>query len=304
MPRRQTVLIIDDSPDVHRLVEVRLRDLGVAFLHADSGEAGIAMAREAQPDIVLLDFDMPGINGFETCRRLKAEPATHDIPVVFLTGSCSGDSVVEAFDLGAVDHVTKPFNPAELRARVRATLHTKQLIDMLAEQASIDGLTGLHNRRFFDARLAQEVEGCNRYGRSVGLLLIDVDRFKTINDTAGHPVGDHVLKAFAEHLRATCRGTDMPCRYGGDEFAVIMPQATTDNALEYGQRFIATLRADTELQGLLKHPITASIGGAATAGPHALRSDELVRRADQALYHTKEHGRDGMTIAGQPATAA
>ena len=162
----QTVLVIDDSPDVHRLLEVRLRPEGLILHCALSAEEGLAKARDAKPDLILLDVDLPLMTGFEVCQKLKEDSTLAQVPVIFLTGASEVHTKVQGFDLGAVDYVTKPFEPAELRARVRAALRTKRYHDLLSARSHVDGLTGVWNRSYFNQRFGEEVDG-NRPGKDV-----------------------------------------------------------------------------------------------------------------------------------------
>jgi two-component system, cell cycle response regulator len=289
---RQKVLVIDDSPLIHRLVRTRLSELGVEVLEATHGQQGLALARQEHPDLILLDVEMPVMNGFEACQLLKHDPATHDIPVIFLTGADEAVDKVRGFDLGAVDYVTKPFDLIELRARVRAALNTKTLMDLLTSQAQLDGLTGLRNRRYFDERLHQELAAARRYGRGVGLVLLDLDYFKAINDTHGHPKGDQVLRKIAELLITVCRASDVPCRYGGEEFAVILPESNPDQAFRCGQRIINEIRQNADLAAILRQAVTVSIGTACTLPADGMTAADLVETADKALYHAKASGRN------------
>jgi diguanylate cyclase (GGDEF)-like protein len=298
---RQNILVVDDSRLIHRVIGARLKDLAVELLYAGDGQAGLTLAHERQPDLILLDVHMPGLTGFDVCRLLKASPLTHDIPVIFLTGSDELVDKVKGFDLGAVDYVVKPFDLAELRARVRAALKTKSLMDLLTSQAQIDGLTGLRNRRYFDQCLAQELDDGHRHGAAVGLLLADVDRFKIINDQFGHPMGDQVVCRFAELLHDACRGSDVPCRFGGDEFAIILPGAGCSQTHDCAERLLAMVRHDSLLQTMLSIPVTASVGAAAALASDHLSPTGLIARADQALYTSKNAGRDRMTVASSSA---
>jgi diguanylate cyclase (GGDEF)-like protein len=217
--------------------------------------------------------------------------------VIFITTADKSVDKVKAFDLGAVDYVTKPFDPIELRARVRAALKTKALLDLLTSQAQIDGLTGLHNRWFFDTRLREELAAAARRGTHVGLLLLDLDQFKAVNDQFGHPRGDQIAKRFAELLQSACRTYDVPCRYGGDEFAIILPGAGVAETREVGQRVQELIHADTELHNLVPIRVTASLGAAAVLPDASTTPDDLIEQADRALYASKSAGRDRFTVA-------
>jgi diguanylate cyclase (GGDEF)-like protein len=292
--RPQSVLAIDDTKDIHDLLRVRLRAEGVLLHHAHGAEDGLAMARALAPDLVLLDVDMPKMSGFDVCRRMKSDPATASIPIIFLTAASDVDDKVVGFDLGAIDYVTKPFNTAELRARVRAALRTKRYQDMLAHRAQIDGLTGLWNRGYFDQRLTEEVAAAKRYDREVSLVLVDLDHFKSINDTHGHPFGDRVLMATSEVVSASVRATDAACRYGGEEIAVIL----TETGMSGARTCAARIREEIEKLGLVSKGkpvvVTASIGLACTTsiGKDALAPSALVDAADGALYAAKQTGRN------------
>ena len=290
----QTILVIDDSPEIHDLLDVRLRPEGLRVEHALAPAEGLALAARLQPDLILLDVEMPGMGGMEVCSRLKADPLTSMLPVIFLTGAESVDIKVRGFDLGAVDYVTKPFDAAELRARVRAALRTKRFHDMLAARAQLDGLTGLWNRGYFNQRLADEVHAVRRYRRPLSLLLIDVDHFKRLNDGYGHPFGDLVLQRIGEALAACCRATDAACRYGGEEFALILTETPGDGAAVIAERVRQTVEA-IELRPRGKVvTVTASLGVADAATPPAdgVSADWLVKRADLALYRAKDLGRN------------
>src|SRR5688500_16279106 len=161
---RQKILVIDDSPQVHQLVRARLGDEPVEVQGAREGLAGIELARTLRPDLILLDIEMPGIDGLDVCRALKNDPLTINIPVVFMAGSCTGETKMLGLELGGVDFVNKPFESAELRARVRAALRTKYLLDLLVKKAMIDGPTGLWKRSYFDRTMNAKLSLVRRHG--------------------------------------------------------------------------------------------------------------------------------------------
>lgn len=290
----QQILAIDDSADIHELLAVRLRPEGVTLHQALDAQEGLNKAIELQPDLILLDLDLPGVTGFEVCRQLKADPRTAALQVIFLTGTCEVDSKVRGFDMGAIDYVTKPFDAAELRARVRSALRTKRLQDLLANRAQIDGLTGIYNRAHFNTRLHEVVQMCIRHARPFSLVMADLDHFKKVNDTYGHPVGDTVLQVFAEVLSQVSRTSDHVCRYGGEEFALILPDSRAAEAMfviERAQRKLSELDL-RQHNGPLK--ITASWGltDSTLAQIEELVPALLLKRADAALYEAKRAGRN------------
>ena len=294
-----SVLVVDDSPDIHMLVEVRLRPEGVVVHHAESGELGLKLARELKPDLILLDVDMPGLSGLDVCRELKRGPCA-GIPVIFLTGAADVQAKVEGFDAGAVDYVTKPFEPTELRARVRAALRTKRYLDLLEARAHIDGLTGLRNRAYLDLRIADELAAACRYGREVSLVMIDVDHFKGHNDHHGHPFGDQVLQTLGELLAASVRSADVACRFGGEEFALVLTETDGPSAAILAERIrvkIAGLPFKVRGQAVL---VTASLGVASTtdfADRSKIIPATLLSLADGALYNAKRSGRNRVLAA-------
>ena len=299
------VLVIDDSPDVHRLLKARLRHEELVLVTASSGSDGLQHAKGSRPAIILLDLDMPDMDGFEVLRRLKDDSATHEIPIIVLSGLQSAQDKVTAFDLGAVDYITKPFNLTELRVRVRSALRMHRLVQMLAQRAHIDGLTGLWNRAHFNRRWEEEVAGCTRHQRPLSMAMIDVDHFKSINDTYGHPAGDAVLQGIGRILARESRQSDIACRYGGEEFALIMPDTTADDAMIVCERFRATL----EQTSWPRHPertVTVSIGLAGSSQAGALSAEQWIEVADANMYAAKQGGRNRVhrtVLAGGVALA-
>jgi two-component system, cell cycle response regulator len=283
------ILVIDDSQDVHKLLKVRLAKEPVTLTSTFCGATGLAAARDEKPDLILLDVDMPGQDGFEVCRKLKADQQTMHIPIIFLTGMTSSEQKIQGLELGATDYITKPFDPAELRARVRASLRTKNLLDLLSKKAMIDGLTGLWNRMYLDARLSTELSASRRSGEPLACIMADVDKFKAINDTHGHAFGDEVIRAVANVLATGCRAEDVVCRYGGEEFAILLPRTTVDDAAILAER----LRQKIEALQLVFHdqrvPVTCSFG---VANPAGNVPPSVLELADQALYTAKHAGRN------------
>lgn len=297
-----TVLAIDDAPEVHALLGARLKPEGVRLLSALGWEEGRELALTELPDLVLLDVEMPGHSGLDLCRLLKADPRTAAIPIIFLTGSTDVNTKVHGFDLGAIDYVTKPFHPAELRARVRSALRTKRYQDLLAQRAQLDALTGLRNRGYFDEFLDAAVRSAHQESRPCSLVLMDLDHFKRLNDRYGHPFGDLVLQRAGELVSASTRLGEAACRYGGEEMALILPGMSVAPAILVAGRLRAAL-ASLELAPRGERVVvTASFGVAETRevariGQGATAAD-LVAAADAALYQAKHQGRD--RVCSQP----
>lgn len=296
---KKRVLIIDDSVVIQRLVQARLRADGFEVATGNDGSEAIELAKNFQPDVILLDIDMPVMNGFDACRALKDNSTTSSVPVIFLSSQTRTEDKVRGLDIGAIDYVTKPFDPVELRARVRSAYRTKYLLELLEQKAQIDGLTGLYNRAFFDARIKEEMERARRYRHSLALVIFDVDRFKRLNDTYGHSFGDVVLAEVAETARLIARQTDVVARYGGEEFVITLPEQTLEGAAQLAERVREGIE---ELQ--LRHngekiSVTASFGVASTIEVGYESIPELVNTADRMLYAAKESGRNRVCVASK-----
>ncbi len=294
------VLIIDDSPDALALAKVRLAKEGFELFFADGGKAGLAMAASERPDLVLLDLDMPDMSGFDVCRSLKADGELCMIPIIFLSGSGGPEDKVKGLNLGAVDYVTKPFDAFELRARVSGALRTKHMQDLLIEHARIDPLTSLANRRGLMERLAQEWARIQRHGGSLSFIMADIDHFKRVNDTHGHTVGDRALQAVADAIAGRCREIDLPSRYGGEEFAIVLPNAAAAGAVTLAERCRQAVEGvEVRVQDSAVH-VTASFGVSDAA--NADSPETMIQRADEALYRAKAAGRN--CVKGLEATEA
>jgi two-component system, cell cycle response regulator len=301
---RPLILVVDDDPALRELIAVQLENAGYQTVRASDGEEALRLATEHEPDVIVLDVSMRGLDGYAVCRSLQERDSSAP-PVIFLTAQAHTSARVEGLDSGAVDYVVKPFDAAELAARVRVALRTKARTEALAAAASTDGLTGLPNRRRLDERAAEAIAVAERYGRSLACLMIDIDHFKLINDTYGHAAGDDVLRETARRLCSVCRSADFVGRYGGEEFTVIMPETDLDGAVAAGERIRATLSAHPVHATGKEIWITASIGVAAwDAGMGS--PEDLYAPADRALYRAKQLGRNRVMAARgeQPANVA
>jgi diguanylate cyclase (GGDEF)-like protein len=293
-----TILVIDDDASIHRAVERRLEGVVDHVLKADSPTKGLQFAIQEKPDIILLDVNMPQIDGFKVCRNLQENPTTHSIPILFLTADHNPENLAKALDAGASDYISKPFNAVELEARVRVALRTKQMIDLLQEKARIDALTGLHNRAQMDDALIAATSAFHRTGQSLALLMIDLDHFKKINDTYGHGVGDDVLRKVGVSIRAGCRPYDTACRFGGDEFGVILAQADIACGEQISERILDEINGIKIRAGSDEIDVACSGGlAAATEMPSGFEPADLLKAADEALYIAKSEGRNRLAVA-------
>lgn len=295
-PPPPRLLVIDDSELMHRLLKVRLQFERIQIETASSSEEGLNVVGTFEPDVILLDIDLgvgDPMDGFEILSELKSNPLTRDIAVIFISASTETMDRVRALELGAIDFIGKPFEVVELKARIRSALRVRSVVRMLAQKAKIDGLTGLWNRAYFDARMEEEITAAGRHGRPLSLIMCDLDNFKALNDKHGHPFGDQVLERFAQLLGAG-RTSDVACRYGGEEFALILPDTDREQALQAAER----ARRAIELECWPDHPglvVTASFG----ISQYRVDLDEnsMVKAADQALYRAKKLGRNRMEHA-------
>jgi diguanylate cyclase (GGDEF)-like protein len=288
--RRPRLLIVDDQPvNIQTLHRVFVADCQV--LMATSGEQALKVCRERLPDLVLLDVEMPGMDGYELCAQLKGDALLRQIAVIFVTAHNRPEDETRALEAGAADFITKPFNPAVVHARVRTHLTLKHQADLLREMAFVDGLTGVHNRRHFDERLEAEAQRAMRARTPLGLALVDVDHFKRFNDQYGHLAGDDCLRRVAQALR-TClhRAGDVLARYGGEEFGCLLPETDLAGALGVGEAMEAAVRRlALPHGGSEKGVVTVSVGVACALGQ--VEPGALVKVADEMLYRAKEEGR-------------
>lgn len=288
------LLIVDDEPlNIEMLGEILGDDYDIVF--ATNGEDALRLSSSEQPDLILLDVVMPGMDGHAVCRRLKGDAHTHDIPVIFVTALSNEGDETCGLDLGAIDYITKPVRAQIVRARVRNHIELKRSQDLLKSLSRRDGLTGLANRRAFDSRFEQEWHRAQRNGTPLGLIMIDIDHFKTFNDTYGHLPGDDCLKRVASALAgAVERPADMVARYGGEEFACILPETDASGIAEVGEHLRAAVYdlAIPHAQSSVCDIVTVSLGGVCRSPTPGDRYQDLITAADGMLYEAKENGRN------------
>jgi diguanylate cyclase (GGDEF)-like protein len=286
-------LIVDDQAlNIQALYQVFAADHQVFM--ATSGPQALALCHDKRPDLILLDVQMPGMDGYEVCRRIKADAELQDLPVVFVTAHSEPQAETQGLEVGAVDFISKPFNPAVVRARVKTHLTLKFQGDLLRQMVFIDGLTGVYNRRFFDERLDLEFQRARRSNKTLSLMVVDVDYFKRFNDHYGHLAGDEALRAVATTLRAQLkRPGDMLSRFGGEEFACILPETDLAGALSLAGEMEAAIRSSqiTHAYSDVCGYLTVSLGVAALQPAGNRLAEELIAAADQQLYLAKSRGR-------------
>ncbi len=300
----QTVLIIDDSEAIRTHLQRVLSERGVfdRFLLAANGIEGFKLLMGNSVQLVLCDLVMPQMDGFKFLSLKQSRQELHELPVIMLTGQEDVKAKLKGFEAGAADYLVKPFDDAELVARVRVHLKLKNLQDELREKnvrleelSRTDALTGLSNLRHLFEAMAIELHRAQRHNTTLAFMMIDVDKFKELNDTFGHQAGDAGLQAVASILRARVREYDTAARYGGDEFALLLPQTDVEGAIACAERCRADIETIT-LGGAEKARLSASIGLCLFPNAEIETREDLVRLADGALYDAKKAGRNCVKV--------
>jgi two-component system chemotaxis response regulator CheY len=293
------VLVVDDSPVYRKLVEHALEGGPHSLLFAKSGREALELYARYLPALVITDWMMPDLSGLDLCQRLRADVHRGYTYIILLTSIAEKDNVVKGLAAGADDYLTKPFDPAELLARIgvgRRIIDLHRQVDaknkLLEEMAHSDPLTGLPNRRAIEEWAGRQLRGAARHGFPYWVVLADLDGFKSINDTHGHDGGDALLQKFAEILKTVIRASDICGRLGGDEFLLVITHVEADSIHKTVERFRQKLAEQQFQLGEEKVTITASFGIAGFHGKEILDFNTLVRRADKALYAAKRAGRN------------
>lgn len=292
------ILVIDDDTQTHYLVQTFLEGVADKIIAASNGPEGVELAQQLDPSVILLDIFMPGMDGMAVCRNLRDLPTTIDIPILFITSDTNTKHLAAALELGGVDYINKPFDPIELRARVRSALRTRKLIDILKSRARLDTLTGLENRSYLHVELAAAAAEYIRHGRRFAVLMLDLDHFKQLNDAHGHLIGDEVLRQVGACIQNAIRPMDVAFRYGGEEFLIIFRDMNDQTAAIAAGNLMKRLRQMSIVTPSGPVQITAS-GGVASVQGESMTCDptSVVSAADQALYQSKHNGRDRLTVA-------
>jgi len=295
---RYRALIIDDDPSVHIIAAKRLAAMGCDTYSAHDGAEGWQKVQDERPDLVLCDWMMPKLSGVDVCRRVKQDPELAGIYFIILTAKGQTGDRVAGLEAGADEFLTKPVDPAEFQARVKAGLRIIEHHRSLATLALTDSLTGLRNRRAFEEDLAREIARAARYRGCLSLIILDVDRFKEVNDRFGHDRGDELLRAVATTLVQDVRSGDTTYRIGGDEFAAILPHGKP--ARSALQSRIAHAVAGLQQFAVDGRPPSVSMGICANTPEAPLTAAEMIRRADQAMYQAKRSMKTGMSVQQAP----
>lgn len=291
------VLVIEDDPDIRELLRTLLGP-SHDVLEAATGEEGLERARIERPDAILLDMVLPQMDGLRVLEELQRHRMTAEIPVLFLSAQRSEAMRVRTLEMGASDFIAKPFSAEELRARIAKTIGEARTRERLRRLAETDALTGLANFRALHARLEAELQRAKRYAHPLGLLMLDLDEMKAINDQQGHEAGNRAIAAVADAIRSELRQTDFAARFGGDEFVVLLPHSDTQEAQGIAERLRRAIRGTTVGDRSLR----CSFGVSAYRPGDSVRGSELLEEADAALYQAKQQGRDRICVATPSAS--
>lgn len=317
-PGKGTILVVDDMTTNLQLMAMLLTRHGYRVIQATSGPSALMDARAEQPDLILLDIMMPGMDGYEVCQLLKASAQTRDIPVIFISALSEVLDKVKAFSLGAVDFIIKPYQTEEILARVATHLtirnlqkslqdknrmleqeimERKRIQEELERAATTDPLTSLYNRRYFFNLGELEFSKAQRYKRPLAIILLDTDNFKRINDTYSHAAGDQALIYLAVQLRQNTRTTDVVARYGGEEFIIMMPETSAKDAAIVAERLREAIQTSVLTYAEQAFSFTVSLGVADNLScSHCTKFELILNLADRALYQAKGKGRNRTEI--------
>ncbi|HHL2712537.1 TPA: diguanylate cyclase [Yersinia enterocolitica] len=296
LPRvnKPKILIVDDHPiNIQMLYQVFSSDYHVCM--ATSGKQALDVCISQHPDLILLDIEMPGMNGFEVCAKLKASPDTQDIPVIFVTAHIDEETETRCFSEGAVDFISKPINRNTVRARVKTHVLLKAQSDLLRQLVYLDGLTEVHNRRYFDKQLELEWKLSNRNQTPLSMIMIDVDFFKKYNDLYGHQGGDDCLRRIAKVIRDTLkRPADLVARYGGEEFVCLLPDTELAGAMDVAETIrLQILEQKIPHSDSTAYPfVSVSLGVCCKENNSVDSPSSFLLQADTQLYQAKNSGRN------------
>jgi len=308
--KRYRVLMVEDSRVSLEVYAQRLERRGYHVATALSAEEARGELEQGLPDLILLDVFMPKVSGFEYVRELRADPKTARIPIILISALSDTQHIVEGLELGANDYVTKPIIMPILTARMEALLRSSELVrrlevqtELLSKLAAFDDLTGVYNRRSMFHHLEAELSRCRRYGRSLGVLMADIDHFKRVNDEHGHLVGDQALRWVATTLQNELRSMDFLCRYGGEEFCAILPETNRAGVARAGERLRAAIERSLFDQGGVQMSLSISVGGASWVADEGADFPDLLERADTSLLEAKRAGRNQVRVANEAVVA-
>lgn len=297
--KKPTILVVDDMTTTLLLLHDLLKDTYEVKI-AKSGTKALEILESPNDiDLILLDIEMPDINGYDVCKRIKNNETIKNIPIIFITGRTSQEDEEYGLNLGAIDYITKPFNKAIVKLRIKNYLNLKIKNDMLEKLSMYDGLTNIRNRRFFDETFEKTFSEIKRDKKSLAVLMIDIDFFKPYNDNYGHGQGDETLRKVAKALEKTIkRASDFVARYGGEEFVILLKDINKDGVEAVANNLLNAIRElkITHEFSKIENYVTISIGASFYNSSSDVTKLELLLKADETLYNVKNSGRNNFAI--------
>ena len=297
--KKPTILVVDDMTTTLLLLHDLLKDTYEVKI-AKSGTKALEILESPNDiDLILLDIEMPDINGYDVCKRIKNNETIKNIPIIFITGRTSQEDEEYGLNLGAIDYITKPFNKAIVKLRIKNYLNLKIKNDMLEKLSMYDGLTNIRNRRFFDETFEKTFNEIKRDKKSLAVLMIDIDFFKPYNDNYGHGQGDETLRKVAKALEKTIkRASDFVARYGGEEFVILLKDINKDGVEAVANNLLNAVRElkITHEFSKIENYVTVSIGASFYNSNSDITKLELLLKADETLYNVKNSGRNNFAI--------
>lgn len=297
--KKPTILVVDDMTTTLLLIHDLLKDTYEVKI-AKSGTKALEILESPNDiDLILLDIEMPDINGYDVCKRIKNNETIKNIPIIFITGRTSQEDEEYGLNLGAIDYITKPFNKAIVKLRIKNYLDLKIKNDMLEKLSMYDGLTNIRNRRFFDETFEKTFSEIKRDKKSLAVLMIDIDFFKPYNDNYGHGQGDETLRKVAKALEKTIkRASDFVARYGGEEFVILLKDINKDGVEAVANNLLNAVRElkITHEFSKIENYVTISIGASFYNSSSDITKLELLLKADETLYSVKNSGRNNFAI--------
>ncbi|MCT7575939.1 diguanylate cyclase [Aliarcobacter butzleri] len=297
--KKPTILVVDDMTTTLLLLHDLLKDTYEVKI-AKSGTKALEILESPNDiDLILLDIEMPDINGYDVCKRIKNNETIKNIPIIFITGRTSQEDEEYGLNLGAIDYITKPFNKAIVKLRIKNYLDLKIKNDMLEKLSMYDGLTNIRNRRFFDETFEKTFSEIKRDKKSLAVLMIDIDFFKPYNDNYGHGQGDETLRKVAKALEKTIkRASDFVARYGGEEFVILLKDIKKDGVEAVANNLLNAVRElkITHEFSKIENYVTVSIGASFYNSNSDITKLELLLKADETLYSVKNSGRNNFAI--------
>ena len=294
MPHR--VLVVDDDQAIHSLVKESLSNWFTHCLHAYDGETAVRLATEQKPDAVLLDMNMPGLNGWEVCRQIRSNPASQNIPIIFLTSRSDAADKVKGLEMGAADYVTKPFDSDELRLRVRSALRSRDSLQIAEARAAIDKRSGLYNRGYLERRIDAEAAAASRWGKPLACFMATIDNWENVSSALGPYNRDHFIRIAAEGIVASLRKEDVTCQWDARTFAILAFVTDEPHAVELGARIQQAVVDAGHMCGLISVEPTVTV---AVTISRFSSGAQLMTRTEETLLDARERAKGEISFGGE-----